>query len=323
MSRPSGLAARSSAEPNHELTVICIPTYMRPVGLARLLDSIDAMDSVRAMSVEVVVIDNDAEGSASWCEGREVLGRVVHYELEPTRGITYARNRALRAASELEADWVAWLDDDEAPRHDWLERIVEVQRTSAADIVIGPSVPVFDADAPDWIVETGAFQPERFVTGHEFPYFHTRTSGVIVRAAVIPVGGFDDRLALIGGEDRLLFTLIHREGARFVWADDAVVDEFVPTSRVSIRWLVRRWFRTGVTRSLVMVYVDQPSLGRRLRRLLGGLWMATAGLVGMVKGLRRGRSATLMASRKSLLGLGASWGALGMGFEEYREVHGA
>ncbi len=305
-----------------EHLAVCIATYLRPEGLGRLLDALDLLEPADGIEMTVVVVDNDPEQSASWVDGRHVAGRPLRYASEPTRGITYARNRALSEVEALDADWIVWLDDDEAPRPDWLQSVVATQQRTGADIVATPSFPRFDEDARPWIVETGAYGTARFPTDSHYPFFHTRTSGVMMRASTVPPERFDDRLALVGGEDRLFFTRIHRAGASFVWDDDALVDEWVPTSRVSLGWLTRRWFRTGVTRSLTMVYLDSPSPLRRLRRVLGGGLMALGGLGSVLVALPKGRTPTLAAGRRVLIGVGASWGALGFGFQEYRRVHG-
>ena len=44
---------------------ICIATYRRPAGLARLLASLAAMKRPSGCSVETIVVDNDARGSAA------------------------------------------------------------------------------------------------------------------------------------------------------------------------------------------------------------------------------------------------------------------
>jgi glycosyltransferase involved in cell wall biosynthesis len=341
---PQTIAIDSAAEAATETDVVrhltfCVLTYQRPIGLSRALRAIAALDApgrtadatgdgdpdVAHPVVDVLVVDNDPAGGARGVVDRVVAetGLSCRYVVESQRGITYARNRAVREAIGAGADWIAWLDDDEAPRPSWLRRVLATQTATGADVVMGPSSPVFDADARPWIVESGAFAHEHFTTGASYPFFYTRTSGVIVRTDALPPEGFDDRLALTGGEDRVLFTRMHRAGATFVWDDDAVVDEWIPTSRVSVGWLVRRWFRTGVTRSLTLLYLDTPRWPRRLRRVAGGLVMALRGLVGVVAAVPQGRSQVLMRSRLVLLGLGAAHGALGLHFREYRKVHGS
>lgn len=304
--------------------VICVVTYLRPVGLERLLGRLAALD-VSGASVSLVVVDNDAAQSAGPVvdAARDSVGWNIELVVEARRGITYARNTALDVALSHQPDWIGWLDDDEAPRQDWLVRLLQTQRSTNADVVIGPSNPIYEPGGSSLSIETGGFEHERFATGTEFPYFLTRTSGVIVRASIVPHERFDERLALTGGEDRLFFTRIHRAGGRFVWDDDAVVDEWVPASRQSASWLLRRWFRTGITRSQIMIILEQPTWPRRLRRVAGGLLMSGRGAWSMIVALPHGRPAVLAASRLVVLGVGASVGVLGVRYQEYKNVHGA
>lgn len=303
---------------------ICVITYMRPVGLERLLGRLERLETCGA-AVSVVVVDNDPSGSAEpLVEAARRSGSLdIRYHVEKERGITHARNAALRVAEQLGVEWIAWIDDDEAPHPDWLRLVLETQRATDADVVIGPSVPIYEPGSTPWLVDSGAFETERFVTGQPFPFFHTRTSGVIQRSSAVPPEGFDNRLALSGGSDRVFFTRIHRAGGRFVWDDRAIVDEWVPRSRVRAAWLVKRWFRTGVTRSLTMLILDDPSWARRLRRVLGGLAMTLTGLYDVVRAVPRGRTAMFLATRRILLGAGAAYGALGLHYREYRTIHGS
>ena len=304
---------------------LCTVTYLRPVGLERLLQRIGQLDLTDIDGpVVVIVVDNDAAASAEPIveRVRPTIDVDVTYAVEPTRGITFARNRALELASAAGAKWIGWIDDDEAPRPDWLQRLVTTQRATGADVVMGPPSPIFDTDAPRWIVDSGAFSPASFPSGEPYPYYYTRTSGVIHRVAVVPPEGFDHRLALTGGEDRLFFTRVHRNGGSFVWDAHAVVDEWIPTSRARVRWLVRRWFRVGVTRSLTLIYLDRPSFLRRARRMIGGLAMAVRGGVELLVAVPGGRGAALLSSRRLLVGLGSSYGALGLHVREYTRVHG-
>ena len=65
---------------------ICIPTYMRPIMLGRLLGSLAALDTGGA-AVHVVVVDNDPSGSAEPTVRRfESLIPNLVYQVEPRRG---------------------------------------------------------------------------------------------------------------------------------------------------------------------------------------------------------------------------------------------
>ncbi|MEL6893281.1 MAG: glycosyltransferase [Actinomycetota bacterium] len=304
---------------------LCIITFKRPVGLGRLLDSLAELDT-GGNDVRVVVVDNDPEGSA-----REVVeaARADHplpiaFAVEAQRGITHARNRCVALAHDVgDVGWIGWLDDDEAPRSDWLTLLVDTQRASGADVVMGPSEPIYEPDATDWIIEAGVFDSPRFPTGDPFPFNYARTSGVLVRASKMPVEGFDNRLALSGGSDRVHFTLMHRAGCMFVWNDEAIVDEWIPSSRMNVRWLCKRWFRKGVTRSLTLLLLDDPTLIRRARRVAGGSLMAVRGLGQALWAARRGRVAALTAASPMFFGIGAVYGAFGRHYHEYKTTHGS
>jgi glycosyltransferase involved in cell wall biosynthesis len=303
--------------------VLCVVTYRRPDGLKRLLGRLALLETGDA-TVEVVIVDNDEQGSAGEIvESSGLRSRFdVTVEVEPQRGISYARNRALALALARQPDWIGWIDDDEAPRPDWLVRLLDTQRRTDADVLLGPSAPIYEPGGSALAIATGAFEAPTFRTGQAIPFFLARTSGVIVRARAVPREGFDESLSLTGGEDRLHFTLIERRGGKFVWDADAVVDEWVPASRQTPAWLLRRWFRVGVTRSLVLLLLDDPSLLRRLRRVAGGSLMALRGLGLALMAAPRGADRALAALEVTMVGIGAAVGAFGVHYREYRTVHG-
>src|SRR3712207_291321 len=101
---------------------ICIATYLRPEGLWRVLQSLDALrfSSSPEPDVEVVVIDNDPDGSAgATCERAKGATRwPIRYVHEPRRGISQVRNRAVEV-TRATADFIAFIDDDEIAEPQW------------------------------------------------------------------------------------------------------------------------------------------------------------------------------------------------------------
>jgi succinoglycan biosynthesis protein ExoM len=297
---------------------ICVTTYKRPVGLARLLEAIGKLEVPDGWEFDVVVVDNDPAGSA-----REVVeaarGLTVRHVLEPERGIAQVRNRAVLETSA--SVWIAFLDDDEWPEPTWWRRLVE-QAERGADVVIGPSEPVFEQDPPAWIREGGFFERERFATGAVIPYWLARTSGVLIRRAAFEHLGphpFDERCALNGGEDVRFFGMLDREGTRIVWVDDAIVKELVPVTRSNAGWLLRRAFRTGNSRS-VTLQLEGAGVLLRARRVLRGLLDIVIGLGRAVgAGNKAGR---MRGVTHSALGIGLIAGAFGVRYDEYTVIHG-
>ena len=299
---------------------VCVATYARPDGLARLLDGLAALHTDAC--VRVVVIDNDATGpSRAACEARAghfALG--LRYEVEARRGITYARNRSVEAAG-ADVDFIAMLDDDEVPDPGWLEALLRVQAKYDADIVAGPVIPYFPAPPSDWVRDGRFFARPRYETGHTLPHAHTHN--VLVRRGVFDTTGrFDDRFALTGGEDLQFFRRAKAIGARIVWANDASVEEWIPASRANLGWLLRRAYRSGAT--LGQVDLDRPdALVARPSRVVRGLGrMVQGALLTPVALVSHGRRVRLVRALQLIYrGAGMIAGVLGGRYEEYRVTH--
>jgi glycosyltransferase involved in cell wall biosynthesis len=317
---PARRGASVAAQTPRDAT-ICITTYQRPFGLARLLDAIAQLEVPIGWEFDIVVVDNDPAGSARATVAAANADRPdVRYVLEPARGIAQVRNRAL--VETQSASWVAFLDDDEWPDPSWWRRLVEVETQTGADVVIGPSEPVFETDPPEWIREGRFFERERFPTGTDIPSWRARTSGVLIRRSCFEKLGerpFDERHPLAGGEDIRFFKEIEDLGARIVWVDDAIVREFVPASRSNARWLLRRAFRIGNSRSVALL-LDGATVSRRLKRTARGLVDIGIGIVLLVRARTKAERMTSVAH--SALGLGLVAGAFGLRYDEYVVVHG-
>ena len=201
-------------------TAICMATFLRPEGLARLLEGLNALEvPSESAEIEFVVVDNDAEGS-----GRETCDRLrpamrwaLSYHIEPHRGIAQSRNKALSCVDPA-ADWVAFIDDDEAPAPDWLVELFRVQNEYDADVVTGPVFPQLEEGTPSWIEQGGFFDGPRHETGHRLD--RSATNNVLFRASLVRdmAQHFDERFGLTGGEDMHFFRRIHLAGHKIVWA---------------------------------------------------------------------------------------------------------
>src|SRR5690348_8352319 len=104
---------------------VCINTYRRGDRLGALLDDL-TRQSLPAS--EVIVVDNDAAGSArSVVEERRRLGApfVLAYDIQPVRNIALTRNRTVELAS---GDWIAFVDDDERAPEPWLQQLMQAAR---------------------------------------------------------------------------------------------------------------------------------------------------------------------------------------------------
>lgn len=303
-----------------ERVTVCACTYLRPRGLARLLEGMAGIDAPAGVAVEVVIVDNDAAGS-----GRPVVAAAgegfpfpLRYVVEPVPGIVAARNAAVAAAGPVP---VAFLDDDEWPSRQWLAELVRVGEATGAEVVTGTVEPVFDEEPPAWARAGGFFERPRHPDGARIHY--ARTSNVLVGRAALAVHDppFEDT-GSDGGEDTLFFHRVHLAGLPIVWADRATVYESVPTSRVTPRWIVLRQYRYGLTRSAVLRTLGGTPR-HAVRRAALGVLTVLRGLVGLLGAVRGGRAAAVRAAGTAALGVGLVLGLFGVGHDQYRRVHGS
>ena len=298
--------------------VICALTYQRPDGLTQLLRGLALLTFREARpDIRVVVVDNDPAASGRpTCEAcRSAFPWPLDYVVEPQPGIAPARNAALAHLGD--ADWIAFIDDDEVPEPQWLAELIRVQREYQADVVAGPVLSHFPDPIPKWVLDGRFFDHRRYPTGH--PLKHAFTNNVLFRRRILEdlQLRFDPRWALIGGEDRHFFQRIAMAGYRIVWADEAIATEWVPARRSTVAWLIQRHYRAGNATSLIER--DLRPIWRVLPvQLVKGLVWWIIGLGLLATSAVRGKVAAIRALRSLAYGTGLLTGLLGMEYQEYR-----
>jgi glycosyltransferase involved in cell wall biosynthesis len=298
---------------------VCIPTYKRPEGLRRLLLALARQESIPDGDVTIIVIDNEGSpATKTLCDSVATkLTFKVIYCTEPRRGLSHVRNRAV-AAARLCAEFLVFIDDDEVPSPGWLNSLRGCQSKYFADVVAGPVVPYFTSSVPRWIQDGRYFHKGGHETGAVLK--EASTSNVLIRMEVFDrIGSFDDRFALTGGEDSDFFIRAHAFGVRMIWANEAEVEEWIPSSRATMKWLLMRSFRVGSTAALrdrrspmrenVVVCVMRATISC----LKGIVMLPLSGL--------RGRSASVKRLQRVFHAAGMIFGVLGLPYEEYRKIH--
>ncbi len=271
----------------------------------------------------MVVVDNDELGSGEPIVEKACLvsSLSLHYVIEPRRGIAQARNAAVATALTLQPDFVAFIDDDEMPDDNWLIELLKVQASENADVVTGPVIPVFSETPPSWVEQGKFYDRPRFATGTRLTY--ARTSNVLIAAHLLrdPWPPFDERYGITGGEDTHFFMRVRLGGAFIFWADEAVVRETVPISRISVRWLLNRAYSRGNTLSLCLRDL-QDSWQRRAKRVVAAIVEVLSGGFFLAVSPIRGKAATVAALQKIAYGAGLASGLVGSTYEEYAQTHG-
>ncbi|MFT4025256.1 MAG: glycosyltransferase [Novosphingobium sp.] len=293
---------------------VCICTFRRP-SLSETLASIAAQELPDGVTARVIVADNDHDPIRREAIEQEArgLGLCLTYVHAPARSISIARNACLDATS---AEWIAFIDDDEIAEPNWIAELLAA--AAHADVVFGVSQADYRLpDCPRWMIE-GDFHSNR-LQGNDPPW-NGYTANVLIRAGWLAQHrlGFALELGQVGGEDTMFFFQAHVAGARFAYAPLAVVHEDIPPDRATLKWLLRRRYRSGQVHFMV--------LQRQGRGRVGALVSAMAKFVYCIAAapLRSGtpfRAASLLL--RGALHLGVVAGSLGASpVLEYGEHHG-
>jgi len=292
---------------------ICVVTYRRPGPLARLLASLSRQHGVLP-KFEVVVVDNDAAGSAG-AVCRQYEGTLpIRYEIEPERGISSARNRSVRSSRGRH---LVFADDDCAVNPDWLATLYSAVAKSSADGLIGPIATTIEGDLPEWVRQLEFLARPRLVAGTLLPWYRTHTCNACIRRSALPSAApFDPALGLIGGEDVDLFARMIEKGARLEAIETPVMEEYRPAFRANAAWHLRRSFRNGGT--IAHIRWRRASGGRKARLALHALWEATSYLAGAIPAMRRSRTAAFASVLEAATELGKVAWVVGIVYAEYR-----
>jgi succinoglycan biosynthesis protein ExoM len=240
----AGWAAIETVRKKH--ICICVCTFKRPQFLEHALEKLRTLKTEDLFDYSIVVVDNDKDQSA-----KEIVARFaattsirVTYAMEPEQNIAKARNRALAFAT---GDYVAWIDDDEFPTENWLFQFFRVLDLNAATGALGPVEPFFENAPPRWIVKGRFFEKRRRMpTGSVLNWHRASSANVLVRRTVFDglsepfrpqFGG--------GGEDSDFFKRMMERGHTFIWCNEAVVNETIPPTRWTRRYLIRRSLLRG------------------------------------------------------------------------------
>lgn len=227
--------------------VICVCSTGDRETLVPCITSLRQQVVPAGYEIKIIVIDNSPQAlldgyfSELLDDGLQVL--CIH---EPVAGIPFARNAALSACMETGADLIAFLDDDELAPRDWISRLLKCREMRSADVVVGG---VQRAKTLEEAIELSRY----FKSTADFmsmPVVRTAvTSSVLFDARFVrgPEGIRFDEKMVFGGSDREFFMRTVMRGAKIILAESELVFEVWPAERIKPIYILKRWFRYGVS----------------------------------------------------------------------------
>jgi succinoglycan biosynthesis protein ExoM len=230
-------------KPNH--ISVCICTFKRAELLKALLERLENQRTDGQFTYSVVVADNDSMRSAELVVAAfsSTNQMSVTYCIEPEQNIALARNKALQNA---EGDYIAFIDDDEFPGDDWLWNLFNTRVSYGVDGVFGPVKPHFEIDPPEWVKKGEFFERPTHFTGYKISWGEARTGNVLFGRSILMDVNTPFRSEFdTAGEDVDFFRRMMGQGYKFVWCNEAVVFEVVPSSRCNRRYLLKRALLRG------------------------------------------------------------------------------
>lgn len=304
-------------------TVLGLATYLRPQMLRETLKSLIALELNESWELILVLVDNDKEESARQVfeEMKPQLGFSSKYIVQQERGIVNTRNSVLDEAINLNAEYIAFIDDDEVVPPEWFRLLSENLIKYNADVAQGSCKRVLPENAPYWIEKGRFFNPRNYPTGKVRK--SASTNNVLFNIRLIKEMNlrFHPYLNLTGSSDSFFFSEAHSKGAKIVWVEEAYVKETVPHSRANFKWIVKRAYRSGNS-FMARMYLKQEktSIGLRLTRYVARHLVAS--LFELFSCPFRGKAAFVRAMTNASQGVGATAYVFGHSYKEYKTIHG-
>lgn len=305
--------------------VVGIPTFKRPQGLRRLLNSI--AKQVSNFEIIVLVADNEGDYGTGLCTVQEVLAQNYPLSLKAIavneRGISQVRNALMdEAFGNMKADLLAMIDDDEWVEPQWITSLVAVQQQTNADVTGGSVSPEFEMPPPAWSKGLNIYYQSVENKSGLVPFVSGTTNVLLSRSIVdnYPEERFDTYYSLVGGGDKEYFTRLKRLGATFAFAHEAQAHEIFGTTRLTKSWAIERAYRIGAG-DIRIISKNDPTIYTKIKEITkfsGALITSVAVYVLMFAIPNERMKARLKFSRQ----MGKLSALSGAQKKVYKDIHG-
>jgi glycosyltransferase involved in cell wall biosynthesis len=299
-------------------------TYMRPIGLEKILSSLKSQ-SLENIELSVIVVDNDGTG-----ENQKVIDKLINESypfklelfVERTRGIVAARNRVVSEFLKKDDESLIFVDDDEWPvNNDWIEKLLEVEHNYNADIVYSDVNIIPETDKINWVKLAYRSNSNGETIRPTKSFF---TGNLLVKRYVYETLNppFDERFTMTGSSDLHFSIKAINAGYKAYYTPEAAVEEIFPVSRATLKWFFLRGYRVGEGSTRANIYEDKTFsiffnvIYKFFGRIIRAIQMFIQALFTFNKGY--------LAKGCTYIGaaIGTITGLFGLKYDEYSKVHG-
>lgn len=240
---------------DHKISVtIALTRYQEPDHLFHsALEGIARQEKVRA---EVFVLDQSHQRETEiFCKKISSSNISFLYRVIPSRGCAYARNTAVKMCR---TDILLWTDPDIILPPDWAYHFSRIIKEKHYDVVGGKIVPQWQ-NTPRWYMKTNIMMDQYSLLDLGEDMIETdRIIGGSMGLHIKRLGKqayFNENLGrqkgtLLGGVDSEFCERVRRQGFRVCYTGRVVVRHYIPVSKMRLDWIARKFFYSGLSRSL-------------------------------------------------------------------------
>lgn len=255
---------KNSLKTDISFVVLSICTFKRPKIFSECLSSIAKLKLPEDIRVELLVIDNDKDGSAKETieKYKNKIDITINYFVEEERGLANARNRLITEAVNLGASHIAMFDDDILLPEDWLVNYINYYKSDEKAVIItAASYAAFTEKPPKHIEKNDLFKCS--TTKKTGSIRKDAASGnVFFPVSIITELGlkFNSEYVFMGGEDGKFFEEASNRGATIVWCNDCYNRELNGTDKINILWIIKRSHYNGYSAAQNAIKRKKPFL---------------------------------------------------------------
>jgi len=220
--------------------------------LTRALTSLSRLTIPDDVDASFLVVENNDTPSYGPLIAEMQNKMPLQHVLEPTAGLTYARNKAIDTVHALGVDWMGCVDDDQLIDPDWLVHMVAAtRRYKETAMFVGNWRRTELPGTPTWLPR-GNQGKRASPTGARLG--DGAGGNTLIRADVFAPGGmalrYDHVYRFLGGEDTDFSLQYYNKGGIIRHVHEAITSEDIPIERNDLKGRLKReaWMQSVLTK---------------------------------------------------------------------------